>query len=154
MFGMFEVLYAYLTRMLGNRSEGADPNGSLHAKVGDVKNAFSTIPKYGSAIASANLYSSSITDVTVYNRTGKGVIHIGAIVAPLSPSNGYGSTSVTVVADGRTLPVTTISGAGSILYGATGIIEYNTSIQIKMRITNPPNSAGYSGYLQYVDIAK
>lgn len=37
MFGMMEALLSFLQRQVGLRTDSADPAGSLHAKVGDVK---------------------------------------------------------------------------------------------------------------------
>lgn len=43
MFGMFEVLYGYLTRMLGSRNDAASSSGSLHAKATDIKNGVNSL---------------------------------------------------------------------------------------------------------------
>ena len=38
MFGMMEAMLSFLRRQVGLRTDAADANGSLHAKVGDLKN--------------------------------------------------------------------------------------------------------------------
>jgi hypothetical protein len=43
MFGMWDAIYAYLSRMVGNRTDAADSAGSLHAKTTDIKNAVSNV---------------------------------------------------------------------------------------------------------------
>lgn len=43
MFGMFDAIYAYLNRMVGNRTDAANANGSLHAKTTDIKNSLGSI---------------------------------------------------------------------------------------------------------------
>ena len=41
MFGMLEAMLSFLRRQIGLRTDAADANGSLHAKVADVKESIS-----------------------------------------------------------------------------------------------------------------
>ncbi len=41
MFGSFSAIFAYISRMVGNRTDPTDANGSLHSKVSDVKSQVS-----------------------------------------------------------------------------------------------------------------
>lgn len=37
-FGFWEAVYSYLSRMVGNRTDAANPTGSLHAKLASILN--------------------------------------------------------------------------------------------------------------------
>ena len=43
MFGMVEAIYSYIMRQIGLRNDAADAAGSMHAKIGDIKNTLNVI---------------------------------------------------------------------------------------------------------------
>lgn len=105
MFGMWEAVYSYLSRMVGNRTDAADPAGSLHGKVADLAtnkkqdiiNAVNTRQSPRGPVTARGSFSSSNGAVweTALNITGKGkLVALGA----------YGSTtqalSIKVTVDG------------------------------------------------------
>lgn len=81
MFGMFEVLYGYLTRMLGRNGESANAAGSLHAKS-------KAIYDFASRIG----YSSDTDRSTLMGRTNSFV----KSVQRGSTKMGYSSDTTTV----------------------------------------------------------
>jgi hypothetical protein len=79
MFGMLEAINGFLARMIGNRTDAADPNGSLHAKVSDAKNTINTVnnrvlPKMTSAGYSGSCGGTGSSVTTLVNLTGQGVV--------------------------------------------------------------------------------
>lgn len=78
-FGFWEVIYSYLSRMVGNRTDAADPAGSLHAKVKylndtTVPNQVTTRQAPRGPITARGSFSSSNGAVweTALNISGKG----------------------------------------------------------------------------------
>lgn len=71
---MWEAVYSYLSRMVGNRTDAADAAGSLHAKIKNINdNTLSTLQKpRGPAGVYGSLTSNTGAWVTALNVSGKG----------------------------------------------------------------------------------
>lgn len=81
MFGMMEAMLSFLRRQVGLRTDSASASGSLHAKVGDLKNFTSSLqttvlnslqkPR-GAPVKGSGEAPNSASYLTLLNITGKG----------------------------------------------------------------------------------
>src|SRR5690625_2636069 len=98
MFGMFEGLYAFLTRQIGTRNDSANTTGSLHAKVRSVYNWVITLQR-PRGTRKVTYSTSSTTYTTIMTESGSGTIR--GIMLDGGGSNGSFSRFVTLEIDGE-----------------------------------------------------
>lgn len=152
-FGMMEAMLSFLRRQVGLRTDAADPAGSLHAKVKDIKdNVLASVnsnintrqkPR-GPVSGYGSYYINSTTYVTALNITGKGeLIAIGVTSgssagAPtvkitvdgvvVAEAAGAASTAMQVPTGIFFLPTMALSTSGSV---ANGRIPFKSSLKIE-----------------------
>ena len=73
MFGMMEALLSFIRRQVGLRTDSASATGSIHAKIGDLKNTVSSFqkPRGNPVLGSFNFIAGS-GSTTVLDITGRG----------------------------------------------------------------------------------
>ena len=98
MFGLNEALMSFIRRQVGLRTDAADPAGSLHAKVTDVKNAVAALPVYNWGNTIPKSWSASHsnigTETTVISVSGSGFLTSYSAVE--SSSSGISSAPTTI----------------------------------------------------------
>jgi hypothetical protein len=147
MFGMWDAIYAFLSRMVGNRTDAADPNGSLHAKLADAKNAINnsintTVQKPRSAQPVGSLSINTVNSwVTAVNITGRGSLKY----CDFSPAGSSAFSYIRITIDGTQF-VYFGNGSGGMYYLGNGgfttnfvgsvDIPFKSSLKIEIMIGN------------------
>ena len=81
MFGMMEALLSFIRRQVGLRTDSASATGSIHAKIGDLKNTVSSLANTilstlqkprGNPVLGSFSFSAGSGSTTVLDITGRG----------------------------------------------------------------------------------
>jgi len=129
-FGMMEAMLSFLRRQVGLRTDAADATGSLHAKIGNLKEVMQnyiknyTIMQLSTISSNPCEWSTTEQSVTIsYN--GVGILQNIYIQASGMPSL-TSKCRATVTIDGMTLPAFG-SANGSVTWGASDVILFADS---------------------------
>ena len=129
MFGSEEIL-AFIRRQVGVRTDAADPAGSLHAKIGNLKDVMQnyiknyTIMQLSTISSNTSSWGSTEQSVTIsYN--GAGILQNIYIQASGS-SSWTSKCRATVTIDGMALPAFG-SVNGSVAWGASDVFLFADS---------------------------
>jgi len=129
MFGSEEIL-AFIRRQVGVRTDAADPAGSLHAKIGNLKDVMQnyiknyTIMQLSTISSNTSGWNSTEQSVTIsYN--GAGILQ--NIYIQASGSSSWTSRCrATVTADGITIPAFG-STSGSVAWPGSNVYLFSDS---------------------------
>lgn len=136
MFGLLDAIYAYLSRMVGNRTDAASSTGSLHAKVADLKSyvttQIATVQKPRSLQPGGSYTNNSGTTSyqTVLNITGRGRLWKHTL------TNGpSGTVTLRITVDGQVVQTIPLSTANATLTTNNADINFKTSLMIEITTT-------------------
>ena len=129
MFSSEEIL-AFIRRQVGVRNDATDPAGSLHAKIGNLKDVMQnyiknyTIMQLGTISSNTSGWSSTEQSVTIsYNGTG---ILQNIYIQASGSSSWTSRCRATVTVDGMALPAFG-SANGSVAWGVSNVCLFSDS---------------------------
>ena len=137
MFGMMEAMLSFLRRQVGLRTDAADPAGSLHAKVKDIKD--NRIPAINSKIGTPSDTRASNTVMGWLNTQVKSVQRG---VTRVSPESG---TDVTISSVNTSKAVVIAHGKSVGLRWQGGGITANLTSSTKLNLTSGFNDGSAWG---------
>jgi hypothetical protein len=166
MFGMFEAIYGYLARNLGQRNEAANSAGSLHSKAKDIKDYLTGtmypnlntlvgrspfVPGKSIIFTNGNFYTTinPSTTVTNVNIAGQKTLLGGKII--LAPQAANSSVQVSLKIDGVELLGMYTDTNYTMAYsftGASAFGNFENSIYLNPQFT-PLFSKLYNSENQY-----
>lgn len=134
MFGMFDAIYAYLSRMVGNRTDAASSTGSLHAKAKD------TSDKIGSSAdtrASNTLFGVAGTQVKSIQR-GTSTMTTGSTNVTATISSVNLSKSILLMTNDVAVDINNTNGLNSAMVRG----RLNSSTQLSFDRTSNAAATG------------
>lgn len=151
-FGMMEAMLSLLRRQIGLRTDSADAAGSLHAKVGELRNYL--IANY-LRLRSATWYSHTggfapeNAETTLFSASDRGIAIMGDTASAYGANIGsnYPSTQLKIYVDGtlkQTINFGTVDANATVTKtGILPVFKFNTSFAINGSVGY--NSTGVSG---------